>query len=89
MVAISAERSLETMVAMLAILKAGGAYAPVDPSYPQDRIAFMLADSGTPVLLTQSHLLERLPAHSGATVCLDSDQERDRGARRGRPARPA
>jgi amino acid adenylation domain-containing protein len=74
-VAIAAERSLETMVAVLATLKAGGAYAPVDPNYPADRIEFMLADSGTPVLITQSHLLERLPAHSGETVCLDRDQE--------------
>ncbi|MDQ6605514.1 MAG: amino acid adenylation domain-containing protein [Actinomycetota bacterium] len=73
-VAIAAERSLDTMVAVLAVLKAGGAYAPVDPSYPQERIEYMLADSGTPVLLTQSHLLERLPAHSGETVCLDRDR---------------
>jgi amino acid adenylation domain-containing protein len=70
-VAISAERSLEMAVAVLGVLKAGGAYAPIDPGYPPDRVAFMLADSDAPVLLTQRHLLERLPEHEAVTVCLD------------------
>ena len=45
-VALAAERSLETMVGMLAVLKAGGAYVPLDPAYPPDRRAWMLEDSG-------------------------------------------
>ena len=47
MVGIALERSLEMVVSLVAILKAGGAYVPLDPQYPQDRLAYMLADSGT------------------------------------------
>ena len=72
-VAICAERSVETVLAVLAVLKAGGAYAPIDPNYPEERVAFMLADTKAPVLLTQQHLLARLPAHSARTICLDAD----------------
>ncbi|HEX2190565.1 MAG TPA: amino acid adenylation domain-containing protein, partial [Longimicrobiaceae bacterium] len=50
-VALSLERSPELMVALLATLKAGGACVPLDPSYPAERLAFMLADSGARVLL--------------------------------------
>jgi amino acid adenylation domain-containing protein len=74
-VAICAERSVEMVVAVLAVLKAGGAYAPIDPAYPEDRVAFMLADTDAPVLLTQERLLAGLPDHSGRTVCLDTDRE--------------
>lgn len=70
-VAIAAERSLEMAVAVLAVLKAGGAYVPVDPAYPPDRVAFVLADSDVPVLLTQRHLVKRLPEHHAKTICLD------------------
>jgi aspartate racemase len=65
------ERSLEMVVAILAILKAGGAYLPLDTAYPPDRLRFMLADSATPVLLTQPHLQERLPQTSAHIICLD------------------
>ncbi|HEY6397226.1 MAG TPA: amino acid adenylation domain-containing protein, partial [Solirubrobacteraceae bacterium] len=70
-VAVAAERSLEMAVAVLAVLKAGGAYVPVDPGYPPERVALMLADSDAPVLLTQRHLLERLPEHRAMALCLD------------------
>jgi non-ribosomal peptide synthetase component F len=46
------ERSLAMMVGLVGILKAGGAYLPLDPDYPPERLAFMLADAGAPVLLT-------------------------------------
>ncbi len=74
-VALAAERSVELVVAVLGTLKAGAAYAPVDPEYPPARIAFMLADAAAPVLLTQAHLLPRLPDFPGVTVCLDRDWE--------------
>jgi amino acid adenylation domain-containing protein/non-ribosomal peptide synthase protein (TIGR01720 family) len=51
------ERSIDVIVGMLAILKAGGAYLPIDPTYPNDRIAFMLEDSGVNILLTQKNLI--------------------------------
>ena len=50
------ERSLAMLVGLLGILKAGGAYLPLDPDYPPERLAFMLADAGAPVLLTRAAL---------------------------------
>ncbi|MEW5930137.1 MAG: amino acid adenylation domain-containing protein, partial [Gemmatimonadota bacterium] len=72
-VGVCAERSAELVVALLGTLKAGGAYVPLDPSYPAERLAYMLADSGVPVLLTQERLLDRLPEHGARVVCLDRD----------------
>ena len=65
LVGICVERSVEMMVAVLATLKAGGAYVPLDPTYPQNRLAFMLSDSGVQVLLTQDRMLQELPNYSG------------------------
>lgn len=73
MVGICAERSLEMVVGLLGILKAGGAYVPLDPTYPQERLAFLIADAQVPVLLTQGHLQEGLPEHDAQVICLDSD----------------
>jgi amino acid adenylation domain-containing protein len=72
-VAICLERSIEMLVGILGILKAGGAYVPLDPTYPKERLAFMLEDVQAPVLLTQQHLLEIIPSHSGKVVCLDTN----------------
>jgi amino acid adenylation domain-containing protein len=73
LVAISMERSIEMIVAILGVLKAGGAYVPLDPTYPMQRLSFMLEDTSAPVLLTQEHLSDGLPAHWGQTICLDSE----------------
>ncbi len=68
------ERSPELFVALCAVLKAGGAYLPLDPDYPAERLAFMLADARPLVLLTQSSLCSSLPAvHGAAVLCLDDD----------------
>lgn len=65
--------SAEMVTALLAILKAGGAYIPLDPTYPKDRLAFMLEDSRAEVLLTQQELAESFPEHAAYVVCLDKD----------------
>ncbi|MFJ8190141.1 amino acid adenylation domain-containing protein [Streptomyces sp. NPDC096094] len=75
-VGISAERGPDLVVGLLGIMKAGGAYVPLDPAYPADRLAYMLADSALPVLVTQEHLLGKLPAHDAAVVLLDGDADR-------------
>jgi amino acid adenylation domain-containing protein/FkbM family methyltransferase len=67
------ERSVELIVGLLAILKAGGAYLPLDPSFPSERLAFMLADSAAPVLLTQAALVPQLPEGDATVLCLDRD----------------
>ncbi|MCX7571137.1 amino acid adenylation domain-containing protein [Tumebacillus sp. DT12] len=74
-VGVCMERSPEMVVALYGVLKAGAAYVPIDPTYPQDRVEFMLADSGVSVLMTQSHLIDGLPAYQGRTICLDTAQE--------------
>ncbi|MBD2438978.1 non-ribosomal peptide synthase/polyketide synthase [Nostoc sp. FACHB-110] len=73
LVGLSVERSLEMVVGILGILKAGGAYLPLDPEYPSERLAFMLEDAQVSVLLTQQHLVEKLPAHQAQLVCIDSE----------------
>lgn len=71
-VAILMDRSFEMIVATLAVLKAGGCYVPLDPAYPQERIEYMLGDTQAPILLTQSHLAQKLPAHSAKVIFLDA-----------------
>ena len=75
LVGICVERSLEMVIGLLGILKAGGAYVPLDPGYPQERLAYMLADSQVAVLLTQQRLVDSLPQHSTPLVLLDADSE--------------
>jgi amino acid adenylation domain-containing protein len=74
-VGVSAERSFAQVVSVLGIWKAGGAYLPLDPHYPAERLAFMLADSGTSLVLTQSHLVATLESLAPNTrlVVLDGD----------------
>ncbi len=71
LVGLYAERSAELVVGLLGILKAGAAYLPIDPAYPADRIAFMLADAGARVLLTQTALRADLAGGAATVVCLD------------------
>jgi amino acid adenylation domain-containing protein/non-ribosomal peptide synthase protein (TIGR01720 family) len=75
LVGILMERSSAMVVAMMAVLKAGGAYVPLDPEYPQDRLVFMLEDSGAPLLLTQSRLKDKVSAFYGQSIILDDDEQ--------------
>ena len=61
LVGIYLERSPEAIIAMMATLEAGGAYLPLDPSYPKERLEFMINDAGVRVLITDRKLRERLP----------------------------
>jgi amino acid adenylation domain-containing protein len=73
LVGLCMERSLEMVVGLLGILKAGGVYMPLDPAYPPERLAFMLKDAEVPVVLTQDHLMARLPDHRAKVICLDTE----------------
>ncbi|TCP54572.1 amino acid adenylation domain-containing protein [Tumebacillus sp. BK434] len=68
LVGIYMERSPEMMTALLAVHKAGGGYLPLDPSYPQDRLAFMIEDAAPKVLLTQAALAGQLPPHAAQVL---------------------
>lgn len=71
-VGIYIERSLEMIVGLLAILKAGGAYLPLDPSYPKERLQFMIEDTKIDILLTQKSLVDKSPTQRIMMICLDS-----------------
>ncbi|MGF1938041.1 MAG: non-ribosomal peptide synthetase [Nostoc sp. ChiQUE02] len=71
LVALCLERTVDMVVGILAILKAGGAYIPLDPSYPVERLNFMLSDSQASVLISHQEILEKLSLFSAKTVCLD------------------
>ncbi|MEC0182799.1 non-ribosomal peptide synthetase [Paenibacillus peoriae] len=73
-VGIMAERSIELIVGMLAILKAGGAYVPIDADYPEERIRYLLEDSGAQLLLAQRR--EQVPFEPGIPVIALSDDPR-------------
>jgi amino acid adenylation domain-containing protein len=66
-------RSPELVVGLLGILKAGGACVPLEPTYPQDRLAFMINDTQLAVIVTQARLRHQLPPHRARVVCLDTD----------------
>jgi amino acid adenylation domain-containing protein len=72
-VACCLDRSVDLVVALLGILKAGGAYLPLDQTYPRDRIALMLSDAATPVLITSRETASRLSLPAAHVVCLDAD----------------
>ncbi|MCI0489790.1 MAG: amino acid adenylation domain-containing protein, partial [Blastocatellia bacterium] len=75
LIGIFLERSVEMIVSLLGILKSGAAFVPIDPSYPPDRVAFMLEDSNLSILITRQELSEKLPTCYAAVVCLDSERE--------------
>jgi amino acid adenylation domain-containing protein len=70
-VGVMMERSNEMAVAMIGIIKAGGGYLPLDPSYPQERLAFMINDSGSRFLITQPETTNVVTKHSAQVIPLD------------------
>ncbi|MFB2922992.1 non-ribosomal peptide synthetase [Aerosakkonema funiforme] len=73
LVGICMERSVDTIVGLLAILKAGGAYVPLDPSYPCDRLNLMIEDAQVSVLLTQENLVKYFDNFSKPVVNINKD----------------
>ncbi|HEX4497401.1 MAG TPA: amino acid adenylation domain-containing protein, partial [Thermoanaerobaculia bacterium] len=73
LVALAMSRTPRRIAALLAVLKAGGAYVPLDPAYPRERLAFLLANSAAPLLLTEEPLLASLPASPGEVLLLDGE----------------
>ncbi len=73
LVGVCLERSASLVVALLAVLKAGGAYVPLDPSYPRERLAFMAADSGLRLLVTEASLSGLVPAPPGGVILVGAD----------------
>jgi amino acid adenylation domain-containing protein len=74
-VAVFMERTFEMLVAIIGILKAGGAYLGLDLLSPQERLGWILEDSGVAVVLTQGSLLEKLPPTRKTLLCLDPELE--------------
>ena len=72
LVGIMVNRSLEMIISILAVLKAGGAYIPIDPTYPKDRIEYMLDSSNAKILLTQNHLRDNINFKNKVFVDLDN-----------------
>lgn len=75
LVGLCVERSLEMTVGLLGILKAGGAYIPLDPTYPPERLAFMLHDAAAPVLITQKKVQVDFSTYTGSIIYLDEAWE--------------
>ncbi|HEY1351021.1 MAG TPA: amino acid adenylation domain-containing protein, partial [Ktedonobacteraceae bacterium] len=77
-VGLALERSPEMIVAFYGILKAGGVYVPLDPTYPSERLAYLLKDAQVPVLLTQQSVRPKLPVlpRGVQLVCLESARDR-------------
>ncbi|WP_310422568.1 amino acid adenylation domain-containing protein [Chamaesiphon sp. VAR_48_metabat_135_sub] len=75
LVGLYVERSLAMVVGIWGILKAGGAYVPLDPAYPQDRVAYILADSDAKVLIADPQLLASLPRHQAEVVSFVTNKE--------------
>ncbi len=73
LVALCARRGVEAIVGMLGILKAGGAYVPIDPSYPTDRVEYLIADCAAPIVVAASDTCDVIGDRHPATVWIDGD----------------
>ncbi len=75
-VSVLLSRSAQSVVALLAVLKSGGFYVPLDASYPDERLDFLMRDSGGSLLLTEEKLRHRIPSAATRVVFVDLDRER-------------
>ncbi len=75
MVALCIQRSVDMLIGILGILKAGGAYVPIDPDFPPERIASIVLDSRSMLIVTQQALKDRIPVHQRQVVYLDADRK--------------
>ncbi len=73
LVGVFVERSLDMIVALLGVMKSGGAYVPMDPTYPAERISFVLNDASVPILLTQERLFRTVNIGTARPVFLDAE----------------
>ncbi|MGB1060802.1 MAG: non-ribosomal peptide synthetase, partial [Ketobacter sp.] len=73
-VGLCADRSAETIAAILGIMKAGAAYVPLDPAYPEDRLRYMLEDTRAPLVVAHGHLFPKLPLEESRILLLDGFQ---------------
>ncbi len=71
-------RTKEFVIAVIAVMKAGGAYVPLDPEYPEDRIRYMLGDSGSKCLLAAEEYLGLVSGYDGTVIPLDGAAEESR-----------
>ncbi|SES42611.1 non-ribosomal peptide synthetase [Actinokineospora terrae] len=74
-VAVFLDGGPDMITALLGVLKAGGAYVPVDPGYPAERVAHLFADTAVPLVLTESRLVDRLPATAAEVFLLDGPRD--------------
>ncbi|TCP59166.1 amino acid adenylation domain-containing protein [Tumebacillus sp. BK434] len=91
LVGLCLDRNLDLVTALLAVLKAGSAFVPLDPAYPQERLALILEDTSMPLLVTGTSLIAMLPPHGAQTVLIDADREKWAGEADGNvpsPVRP-
>ena len=86
LVGICLERSVTVAVAVLGVLKAEAAYVPLDPTYPTDRLGFMLNDANVPLLLTERNMAREIPDNDARVVMLDVEWD---DISKQSPARPA
>ncbi|MFC1849298.1 amino acid adenylation domain-containing protein [candidate division CSSED10-310 bacterium] len=76
LVGVHIKRSLDLMIGLLGILKAGGAYVPIDPSYPEERISFMMENSQLSLMISLEQIASTIPQNTTRVICLDSERDK-------------
>ncbi|MBL3427707.1 hypothetical protein ELP29_30915, partial [Klebsiella pneumoniae] len=71
LVGVYMERSLQMMIALLGILKSGAAYVPLDPTYPESRLRYILEDAGIEVLVTEENSKNLFVSENIETICMN------------------